>query len=140
MSDPALLDILSNGNNPQKIQKHLADCFDNLQSLKFEEISNNNGVVEYSKKALGMYSKDGGEYVEFKEPFICDGAVEDWLNGLVDIMRETLKEILNKSKESAELWASENPREKWLYEYCAQLVVTTSQIMWTEEMSQVLFL
>lgn len=37
VSNAALLDILSNGNNPQAIQKHLGDCFNNVDRLQFNK-------------------------------------------------------------------------------------------------------
>jgi len=78
---------------------------------------------------------------------MCEGAVEDWLNGLVDVMRDSLREVLNKSKEAADGWGPDYPRafrgkdgdssaDGWCFQFCAQVVVTTSQIMWTEEVIQ----
>ena len=67
---------------------------------------------------------------------MCEGAVEDWLNGLVDVMRDSLREVLKRSKESADTWGVDNPRHLWVFDFCAQMVVTTSQIMWTEEVMQ----
>eukprot|EP01084_Bolivina_argentea_P009096 17033_1 len=125
LSNVALLDLLSNGNNPQKVQAHMGDCFDNVIKLEFDKTND--------KDAVGMYSKDGGEYVEFYKPFTCQGAVEDWLNGLVEVMRQTLREILAKAKFSADQWELEKPRHEWLYDYCAQVALTASQIIWTEE-------
>uniref|UniRef100_A0A7S3YCK6 Uncharacterized protein n=1 Tax=Lotharella globosa TaxID=91324 RepID=A0A7S3YCK6_9EUKA len=37
VSNAALLDILSNGSNPQAIQKHLGDCFNNVIRLQFKK-------------------------------------------------------------------------------------------------------
>merc|ERR1719410_1951716 len=125
LSNVALLDLLSNGNNPQKVQQHMGDCFDNVQRLEFDKVN--------TKDAIGMYSKDGGEYVPFHKPFSCVGAVEDWLNGLVEVMRQTLREILAKAKFTADQWELEKPHHVWLYDYCAQVALTASQILWTEE-------
>jgi len=125
LSNVALLDLLSNGNNPQRVQTHMGDCFDNIIKLEFKSPD--------SKDAIGMYSKDGGEYVAFHKPFTCEGAVEHWLNGLVECMRQTLREILAKAKFSADQWELEKPRHEWLYDYCAQVALTASQIIWTEE-------
>jgi dynein heavy chain len=35
VSNQALLDILSNGNNPEKVDEYLGDCFDGMKSLRF---------------------------------------------------------------------------------------------------------
>ncbi|ETO26653.1 hypothetical protein RFI_10483 [Reticulomyxa filosa] len=129
LSNVALLDLLSNGNNPQRVQVHMGDCFDNIKSLEFAKDSKGNPT----KDAIGMYSKEGEEYVPFYKPYSCEGAVEDWLNGLVEMMRQTLRELLGKAKFTADQWELEKPRHEWLYDYCAQLALTASQIIWTEE-------
>ena len=36
VSNVALLDILSNGNNPPKVMPHIGDCFDALKFLELE--------------------------------------------------------------------------------------------------------
>lgn len=38
MSNAALLDILSNGNDPPKIQPHLGSVFDGIGSLEFSAL------------------------------------------------------------------------------------------------------
>jgi dynein heavy chain, axonemal len=60
LSNTALLDILSNGNNPQAVQAHLGDCFDNIKKLEFE-IDPDTKLP--TKNAIGMYSKDGDEVI-----------------------------------------------------------------------------
>ena len=67
--------------------------------------------------------------------FDCVGAVEDWLNRLVTAMRTTLMDILSKAKFTADHWEIEKPRHKWLFDYPAQLALTASQIIWTEEVN-----
>jgi len=54
--------------------------------------------------AIGMFSKQGEEYVPFYQKLSCTGAVESWLNHLVYNMRETLREILGKAKFMADNW------------------------------------
>ena len=69
----------------------------------------------------------------FIRPFTCDGPVEIWLNGLVDMMRKTLRDILERSKFAADQWEIEKSRHEWLFDYCAQIALTASQVLWTEE-------
>jgi dynein axonemal heavy chain len=130
LSNAALLDILSNGYDPQAVQAHLGDCFDNIAKLEFRK---DEKTEEFTKTAVGMYSKDGGEYVPFHEDFHCKGAVEDWLNALVKMMRATLLDILGRAKFTADHWEIEKARKDWLFDYPAQVALTASQIIWTEE-------
>jgi dynein heavy chain, axonemal len=85
------------------------------------------------KTALGMYSKDGEEYVEFPTQFVCTGAVESYLCDLETKMQTTLKEILDSAKEATEEWDLAKPRHKWLDDYCAQVSLLATQVVWTEE-------
>lgn len=130
LANAALLDILSNGYDPQCVQKHLGDCFDAIASLEYKKEPNSE---EYSKFAVGMYSKDGKEYVPWLDEFEATGPVEDWLNLLVLHMQNQLRELLARAKHTADLWEIEKAREKWLYDWPAQIALTASQLVWTEE-------
>jgi len=63
----SLLEILSNGNNPRRVDDFLGDCFDGMKSmnLKPQDFSDKTPM-----QGRGMIAKDG-EYVPFREPFIC---------------------------------------------------------------------
>jgi dynein heavy chain len=129
IANAALLDILSNGYDPQSVQKHLGDCFDAIKSLKY--IKDDAG--EFTKMAEGMSSKDGKEYCAWLDNFEAVGAVEDWLNLLVLHMQGQLRELLSRAKLTADQWEIEKPRDQWLYDWPAQIALTASQIIWTEE-------
>lgn len=131
LSNQSLLDILSNGNNPVKVDEQIGNCFDGLRNLQFLK----EGPEPY-KTALGMYSKDGEEYVEFYTPFVCQGAVENYLCDLETKMQTTLKEILDTAKEATEEWDLSKPRHIWLDDYNAQTSLLATQILWTEETSR----
>ncbi len=177
LANPALLDMLSSGEDPHAVQRNMADCFDNLHHLTFkplrdltpeemaaqpqnvqnayrrwasssgearkalmndDDISKNLTFFKgepLSNIGLGMNSKDGDEYVPFHQEFMCVGAVENWLARLVQRMRDTLKEILGRAKFAADHWDVEKPRYKWQQDYPAQIALTASQIIWTEEVN-----
>ena len=129
LANQALLDVLSNGNNPVKVNEEIGNCFDGLKDLTFLK----EGQEPY-KTALGMNAKDGEEFVEFPTPFVCVGAVEHYLCDLETKMQNTLKEILENAKEATDDWElSVKPRHIWLNDYCAQVSLLGTQIVWTEE-------
>lgn len=128
LSNQSLLDILSNGNNPVKVDEQIGNCFDGLRNLKFKLEG-----PEPFKTALGMYSKDGEEFVPFCTEFVCNGAVENYLCDLEAKMIATLKEILDNAKEATEEWDLAKPRHIWLDDYNAQISLLATQIVWTEE-------
>ncbi|KAM3922058.1 dynein axonemal heavy chain 9 [Leptodactylus fuscus] len=120
ISSADLLDILSNGTNPQLVMRHLSKLFDNMAKMKF--------IEGESKTGLGMYSKED-EYVTFSEPCDCSGQVETWLNRVLDSMRATVRHEMTEAVTAYE----EKPREQWLFDYPAQVALTCTQIWWTTE-------
>lgn len=130
VSNQALLDILSNGNNPEKVNEYLADCFDGMKSMDFIR---GPGEPVPAKKAKGMFSKEG-EYVPFHSTFEIRGAVESYLNDLEVMMQETLRNVLEDAKTTADTWGIETKqRHEWLDDYCAQIALLATQIIWTDE-------
>ena len=129
VSPQTLLDILSNGNNPEKVNEYIGDCFDGMKAMEF--VTGENEPRPY-KKASGMFSKEG-EYVKFGSEFTMSGAVENYLCDLERKMQTTLKEILIDAHATTDEWLIDKPREKWLDDYCAQLALLATQIIWTEE-------
>jgi dynein heavy chain len=63
--------------------------------------------------------------------------VEAWLLNLEFKMRECLQEVLDKAKGTSDNWESgDNPRELWVSDYCAQIALLTTQIVWTEDVGR----
>lgn len=48
-------------------------------------------------------------------------------------MRLTLHDVLEVAKEKADNWELEKPREEWLKDYCAQIALVATQIVWTQD-------
>lgn len=117
-----LLDILSNGNAPELVARHLTKLYDSLAKLVF---------VKGTKTAEKMLSKENDELVPFKESCDCSGKVEIWLNRLTDAMRRTLHELFMKSV----IAYDEKPREVWVFDWPAQPALCTTQIWWTSEVN-----
>ncbi|KFQ23871.1 Dynein heavy chain 9, axonemal, partial [Merops nubicus] len=124
VSSADLLDILSNGTNPQLVQRHLSKLFDNLAKMKFQLDSEQ----KPTKIGLGMYSREE-EYVSFSEPCDCSGQVEVWLNHVLESMRATVRDQMTEAVTAYE----EKPREQWLFDYPAQVALSCTQIWWTAE-------
>ncbi|KAI3381366.1 hypothetical protein SNEBB_008024 [Seison nebaliae] len=127
ISSTDLLDILSNGNQPEIVMKHLTKLFDSMSKLKIPMDKEGN-VTE--KTSSGMWAKDG-EYLEFPSKCDLSGQVEIWLNRLLDKQRETVHYHLSEAVNSYE----EKPREQWIFDYNAQSALTGSQIWWTTEVN-----
>ncbi|CAC5392306.1 DNAH [Mytilus coruscus] len=121
-----LLDILSNGNNPPVVSRHLTKLFDSMSKLEFEKDDKGNIL----KIAVGMYSKDG-EYVTLDKTCDLNGQVEAWLMRLLNSMCSTIMYEMCESVSSYE----EKPRDQWLFDFPAQVALCGTQIWWTTEVN-----
>ncbi|XP_054988433.1 dynein axonemal heavy chain 17 [Sorex araneus] len=124
VSSADLLDILSNGNDPVEVSRHLSKLFDSLCQLKFQL----GPEGKPAKVGLGMYSKED-EYVDFDRECDLSGQVEVWLNRVLDRMCATLRHEIPEAVVTYE----EKPREQWIFDYPAQIALTCTQIWWTTE-------
>ncbi|KAM7360514.1 dynein heavy chain at 93AB isoform 2-T2 [Cochliomyia hominivorax] len=125
VSSADLLDILSNGIQPDMVTKHLTKLFDSIARLKFNRDEQNE-----IDTASGMYAKDG-EYVEFNEVANMRGPVEVWLNRIQAAMRASLRYYVSEAVVAYE----EKQREQWLFDYPAQVSLCGSQIWWSTEVN-----
>uniref|UniRef100_A0A7M4FBW4 Dynein axonemal heavy chain 11 n=1 Tax=Crocodylus porosus TaxID=8502 RepID=A0A7M4FBW4_CROPO len=123
ISSADLLDILSQGAQPKQVTHHLTKLFDNIADLKFKDKEEN-----LTNIALGMYSKEK-EYVQFYAESECVGQVENWLQHLEEAMRQTVRCYIMEAVVAYE----EKMREQWIFDYPAQVVLTSSQIWWTTD-------
>ncbi|KAK3590847.1 hypothetical protein CHS0354_024585 [Potamilus streckersoni] len=126
VSSADLLDILSNGNNPSVVARHLTKLFDSMARLKFEKDSSGNDT----KVALGMFSKDD-EYVDLDKKCDLSGQVEVWLNRLLDAQCSTVRYQMTDAVASYE----EKPRDQWIFDFPAQVALCGTQIWWTTEVN-----
>mmetsp|Transcript_11859 Transcript_11859/g.17623 ORF Transcript_11859/g.17623 Transcript_11859/m.17623 type:complete len:4548 (-) Transcript_11859:28-13671(-) len=125
LSDGQLLEILGQGSDPQSIQEHLLSIFANIKRVDFDE--------KNRKKIIRMISAEGEE-CDLKNGLECKGNVEDWLNKMVDEMRDTighrvgimaakLVEDLND--------ADQDKFDKYIKRYLAQVSLLGLQVFWT---------
>uniref|UniRef100_A0A8C0BA58 Dynein axonemal heavy chain 17 n=1 Tax=Buteo japonicus TaxID=224669 RepID=A0A8C0BA58_9AVES len=124
VSSADLLDILSNGNEPAEVSRHLPKLFDSLAKLKFKMSPDKKPL----KVGLGMFSSDE-EYVPLDADCDLSGQVEVWLNRVLASMRSTLRCLIPEAVVTYE----EKPREQWVFDYPAQVALTCTQIWWTTE-------
>lgn len=120
VSSSDLLDILSNGNSPELVCRHLTKLYDSLAKLEF---------VKGTKNAEKMKSKENDEIVPFKALCDCSGKVEVWLNRVTEAMRTTLHDLFKR----AVLAYDKKARDVWVFDWPAQPALCTTQIWWTAE-------
>ncbi|EGI59469.1 Dynein beta chain, ciliary [Acromyrmex echinatior] len=125
ISSADLLDILSNGNNPELVCKHLSKLYDSLAKLQWKNEPGNP-----SKNANRMIAKDGEEMTMYGT-CDCTGKVEIWLNRVTEAMRRSVRYRFSLAVASYD----EKPRELWILDYEAQPTLCGTQIWWTIEVN-----
>lgn len=121
-----LLDILSNGNNPTRIMRHMSKVFLAIQELKLQENGNER------PSALEMISCVGTEIVKLHEPIKLLGKVEVYLGDLIEAMRECLKLITQDSIKRF----NQSKREDWLRDDPSQVTLLVNLMDWVIKTEQ----
>ncbi|TYZ60954.1 hypothetical protein PybrP1_011234 [[Pythium] brassicae (nom. inval.)] len=158
VSNASLLEILSNGNAPPRLQPHFGNCFDGIRAFEFELVHPNTAPLPAATSsdkrkslagspstaalaerylATAMVSKED-EVVRFPDSHLVHGPVENWFNDLVAVMQDTLRHRIFDAVESSALWGVDCARHAWVFEYPAQVALLASQVVWTEEVEAAL--
>ncbi|KAF2072162.1 hypothetical protein CYY_006521 [Polysphondylium violaceum] len=136
VGDEDLLEIIGNSKDIVKIQKHFRKMFAGLANLLLDE---------EKTTILGMSSGEG-ENVLFKKPIsIASGPkIHEWLTMVENEMRSTLAVLLG---ESLAFYQSINNNgteallskySEWVDQFPTQLILITSQIIWSQAVDQAL--
>eukprot|EP00761_Pharyngomonas_kirbyi_P012437 gb/GECH01012464.1/.p1 GENE.gb/GECH01012464.1/~~gb/GECH01012464.1/.p1 ORF type:complete len:4713 (+),score=1227.40 gb/GECH01012464.1/:1-14139(+) len=135
VGDEDLLEIIGQSTDPRQVLKHLKKMFAGIGTLMMNE---------EASEVLGMASKEGEE-IEFRNKISLSNSpkVNEWLSSVEYEMRHTLASILSNSIDTLEaLYKAESFNQEeyleWIQQTPAQLVVLTSQIVWTHLVDSVL--
>jgi dynein heavy chain len=122
VSDPVLLEILSQGSQPELIQQHLPTVLDSVAWLDFDP--------KDQAKVIAMQSGEG-EKVEFASMLNVQatGNVEDWLGRVVVGMQTTMKEITSHCS----MDCSQMGMTDLIAKYPAQTALLGIQFLWTQD-------
>ena len=113
-----LLDILSNGNSPSKINKHMPKIFQAIDTLDMKEGGDR-------PTAVGMKSGVGVEYVKLTKPLTLLGKVEVYLQDMIDTMVTTLRDIATSSFKNNQTMG----RKEWIESDPAQITLLVNNIV-----------
>ncbi|CAG9765840.1 unnamed protein product [Ceutorhynchus assimilis] len=127
ISTEELLSILGSSEHTV-VQEHMIKMFDNIKSLRFTTDSNDRVI------ASAMISSEG-EVMEFRNPAMIEGKVEDWMNEVLKEMRRSNRFI---TKSSIYYYGKiRRPRPKWMLDYQGMVCLIGSQVWWTAEVEDV---
>lgn len=71
--------------------RHLTKLFDSSSKLKFADPKSKLKTVK------GIWSKDG-EFINLVRNTLLDGRVEQWLNSLLTVTKDTMRHVLSEVK------------------------------------------
>ena len=125
MSRNDLLDILSNGNNPVRVMRHMSKCFQAIERLTLDTETPEPGK---RPRARGMVSCVGVEEVPFQSELALENKVESYMSDMVQKMRTELRAILSDSIKAYGV----KKRHEWLFDWPSQLILVVSQIFWCQ--------
>eukprot|EP00003_Mantamonas_plastica_P000098 TRINITY_DN1008_c0_g3_i1.p1 TRINITY_DN1008_c0_g3~~TRINITY_DN1008_c0_g3_i1.p1 ORF type:complete len:1912 (+),score=670.21 TRINITY_DN1008_c0_g3_i1:589-5736(+) len=125
VSDPVLLQLLSQSSEPQAITTHLPTIFGNVSDAKFDEIAIHR---------IQQLVSNEGEALPLTTPIDATGNIEVWLGNVVTEMQSTLKDIIRDAS------GQYNKMEflEFVDRYVSQVGIVGLQMLWTEAVEDAL--
>ena len=120
VSDEELLSILGSVD-PRAVQEHIIKMFDNVLKLTL-------GTGRLEKYVTGMQSTEG-ETLEYRDPVLVEGRVEEWMDSVQNEMKRTNRRV----HKEAVFYYAQTDRQKWIYQYQGMVALAGSQVWWTWE-------
>ena len=126
VSDPNLLEILSQGSNPEAIQPHLQSVFDSIEYVEFHK---------QERTQIQTIFSGVGESIVLRSRVKAEGNIEDWLNALLREMQNSLRAIVREAAGDCEVLDTADLTHK----YQAQVSLIAIQFKWTADCEDALF-
>ena len=124
LSNDELIAILSHTKDFGIIMKYMSKLFEYIEKLTLNE----NG-------AITAMNDDGLETVNLANQVDTNvEEIEDWLNAFEEEMKNTIKHNLQDALTSH----PKRKRQQWIQDYPAQVILIANQIIWTQQVSNVL--
>ena len=128
VSSPVLLNLLSQGSDPEAVQQYYEKIFDSIS------------VVEHDKKDKfiinAMISREGRaeERIQFRKPVKIAGNIEDWLMDVLKEMQRSMKTRLEEAVAEMVIASQDlSQLRKFNDAVCAQYALLGIQLMWTAD-------
>ncbi len=125
LSNDELIEIVNASSDIRRVEPHLVKCFEGIRRLHYTA----------SNYVAGMVSSEGEVVKFYKEvnPFREKGAVEKWLAEVERVMKVSLQAEAVRAMSELDGMG----RFEWISSFPAQIVLATSEIVATRELSDV---
>ena len=128
VSNPVLLQVLSQGSNPVSVQKYYEKIFDSIDRVVHDP--------DDVRSIVSMLAIKGADQEEI--PFVdvvpAEGNIESWLGVMEKHMQETVKVMC----ETVAVDAMELTAGELVDEHCAQMTLLGLQLAWTADCTSAL--
>ncbi|KAJ1633354.1 dynein heavy chain and region D6 of dynein motor-domain-containing protein [Pavlovales sp. CCMP2436] len=131
VSDPNLLEILSQGSNPEAIQPHLQSVFDSIECVLITNTTSTTTATTITTPITNMIIMTASLRSRVK----AEGNIEDWLNALLREMQNSLRAIVRDAASDCEALDTADLTHK----YQAQVALIAIQFKWTADCEDALF-
>lgn len=125
VSDPVILEILSQSTDPTAVQAHLPSLFDNIAQISFNP--------DLAKQVVAIHSAEG-ESLRLTEPVLADGNIESWL---VNLEQEARMSVIDAVAACANKLPISNVREH-IHSQISQVALLGVQMDWTNRLMHAL--
>lgn len=119
LSNDELLEILSEGKDPIKIQPYMKKCFEAIDRIEFTERTTMTSMISVEGEKVALSQE--------VDP-ARTGAVEQWMLEFEDVMKDSVHKIMSQAVEAY----MQTERENWIKEWPGQVVLAGSQVYWTQ--------
>jgi dynein heavy chain len=126
VADATLLEVLSQGSNPQAIQPHLQSVFDSVVQVQFDK---------KEKTHITSLESSEGQVVKLRQVVKAEGNIEEWLDRLLKEMQATINNINGRAAIDCEVMGT----EEFTHKYQAQVSLLGIQFKWTMDSEDALF-
>jgi dynein heavy chain len=126
VADATLLEVLSQGSNPQAIQPHLQSVFDSVVYAEF-------GKKE--KTQIEVLQSADGQTIKLVNPVKAEGNIEEWLDKLLKEMQNTVNRVISYAASDCDVMDTESLTHK----YQAQVSLIGIQFKWTTDSEDALY-
>ena len=126
VADATLLEVLSQGSNPQAIQPHLQSVFDSIVQVQFDK---------KEKTHITVIESSEGQNCKLQQAVKAEGNIEEWLDRLLKEQQSTINRICERASVDCDAMGL----EEFTHKYQAQVSLLGIQFKWTMDSEDALF-
>ncbi|KAH8278084.1 hypothetical protein KR026_009737 [Drosophila bipectinata] len=134
LGDDDLLELLGQASrDADVIQRHIRKLFPGCHSLSIRQTGDNPSEGQ-TYSIMAVHSAEGDE-LKLGQPVEMKGDIEHWLNQLVTVVQDTLRDQIHECYTST-TGGSDNLTEKVLQNYASQVLATARALHFTRQTEQ----